>query len=314
MSFEYSDAALQAYFVKECLHMTNAQCWKQLQTPFDLAEKAEERGEELAALAEEFRREPAVAGADGMICPFDEDFPALNPRVPLGDRPFLLFYRGSRRNLSLLAERDRSVAVIGAVDPDEETEARERSLVEALVEGGLTVVSGLAKGCDTIAHQTCLERGGRTIAVLPTSLGKIYPAGNRALAEQIAGEGGLLLTEYAAEADSRYASLKRFTERDRLQALFCKAVILVASHRRNEGDSGSRYAMESAKKYGIGRYVMFNRERDGGKSLFGLNEDLQREPGVQVIRPSVIAELTSEREDGLEEEKFQQITLDLGAV
>lgn len=311
MEFIYSDAAFQAYFFKEHLHMTNAQCWKQFPTPQALAQGAESRSEELEALAEEFRRSPLLLEADGMICPFDPEFPALNPRAPMGERPFLLFYRGSRSNLALLDEQDRNVAVIGAIDPDEETTSRERGIVNYLVEGGLTVISGLAKGCDAAAHLACLDFGGRTVAILPSSLGKIYPAQNRPLAERIVEEGGLLITEYAAEPKNRYDSVKRFTDRDHLQALFAKAVILIASHRKNEGDSGSRYALEAAKKYGIGRYMMFDPEKDSGRSLFGMNADLYGEPDIKVLRPSVIAELTAEG-SGPAQEEPRQIKLDLG--
>lgn len=311
MEFIYSDVALQAYFFKEYLHMTNAQCWKRFPTPQALVEEAESRSEELEELAKEFRLRSVVPGAEGMVCPFDPEFPAFNPRVPMEDRPFLLFYCGSRSNLAFLDEWDRNVAVIGAIDPDEETVARERDIVKYLVEGGLTVVSGLAKGCDTAAHLACLDCGGRTVAILPSSLGKIYPAQNRPLAERIVEEGGLLITEYSAEARNRYESVKRFTDRDRLQALFAKAVILIASHRKNEGDSGSRHALESAKKYGIGRYMMFDSEKDSGKSLFGMNADLRKEPDVKILRPSTIVELTSE-DSALAQEEFQQIRLDLG--
>lgn len=51
-------------------------------------------------------------------------------------------------------------------------------------------------------------------------------------------------------------------------------IILIASHRQGEGDSGSRHAMQKAKEFGRNRYVMFNKKTDSNNSLFGLNEDL----------------------------------------
>lgn len=259
MSFSYSNAALMAFFVKERLHTTNAQCWKRFPTLGELTHETLQYESDLAALTDECHMGSAAAGADGMICAFDPDFPAINPFSPEGDRPFLLFYRG---NISLLQDLNKNIAVIGSTDPDDSTVVRERSIIRCLVEKGLTIVSGLAKGCDTEAHQACIEAGGKTIAILPTQLEKIYPAKNRPLAEEIVKNGGLLLTEYSGEAASRYDAVKRFTDRDRLQALFSKAVIMIASHRKGEGDSGSRHAMESAKKYRIGRYVMFNQGQD----------------------------------------------------
>ncbi|MDE7243458.1 MAG: DNA-protecting protein DprA [Oscillospiraceae bacterium] len=291
MSMVYSEAALQAYFMKSRLHITNAQFWKTYTDAGDLARAAQEHKWE--ELSEKFRDGLSIPGADGMICAFDSSFPFINPMAPMGDRPFLLFYRG---DVSLLEDLNKNVAVIGAIDPDESVVSREQTVVERLVLHGLNIVSGLAKGCDSAAHDACLQAGGKTIAVLPTQLGKIYPAANRGLAEEIVRSGGLLLTEYAGDPASKYESVKRFTDRDRLQAMFSKAVILIASHRKGEGDSGSRYAMESAKKYRIRRYVMFNREEDSGKSLFGLNQDILRsEPDVKILWQNSIAELAAEQ-------------------
>ena len=54
---------------------------------------------------------------------------------------------------------------------------------------GYVVVSGLALGCDSIAHKTCVETGGKTIAVLPTSCDNIQPSSNKLLAEKIVQSG-----------------------------------------------------------------------------------------------------------------------------
>lgn len=307
---KYSNAAIQAFLFKERLHMTNAQCWKCLPTPDALAQAAREHTAQLKALTEEFLSNSPIPGADGIICPFDKDFPVLNPFSSIGERPYLLFYRG---NLSLLEDLNRNVAVIGILTPDDSIVTREQAIVRRLVEEKQTIVSGLAKGCDTVAHQACLEAGGKTIAILPTHLGKIYPAQNRKLADQIVQSGGLLLTEYVSDSVNRYASVKRFPERDRLQALFSKTVILIASCRKDEGDSGSRYAMESAGKYQIDRYVMFNQEKDNGKLLFGLNQDLLNScPGVKPLRHNMITALAAKQNPALlRESAAEQIRLDL---
>lgn len=310
MALNYSHYALCAYYMKQCRHMSNAACWKAFPSPGELARQAGEGGPELEKLSEALRGGAALPGADGMVCAFDPDFPRLNPAVPRGQRPFLLFYRG---DIALLRDLNRNVAVIGGVDVDETVLERERRIVSLLVKEGLTVVSGLARGCDAQAHRVCLEaaeEGGRTIAILPSQLDRIYPAQHRGLAEEIVGGGGLLLTEYAGEAGDRYQAVRRFTDRDRLQAMFSKAVILIASHRRGEGDSGSRYAMESAKKYGVGRYVMFDRAQDGGKPIFGLNQDLlAQDPGVRVLLPSSLKELAARKDPDLSPGTGEQLTL-----
>ncbi len=207
---------------------------------------------------------------EGIICVFDDEFPIINSNVK-NNKPYLLFYKG---NISLLQNLNNNVAVIGVINPDEDIEARESVIVEKLAKNDIVIVSGLALGCDTIAHKTCVENGGKTIAILPTPINKITPAQNRAFAKEIVDKNGLLLTEYYKEPASKWDAVGRFIERDRLQAMFSKAIILIASYREKQGDSGSRHAMKNALEYGIDRYVMYNEATDKNNRQFGLNRDI----------------------------------------
>lgn len=87
-----------------------------------------------------------------------------------------------------------SVAVVGTRKPTKEGIARTRKLVQHLVRDNLVVVSGLAAGVDTVAHETALSQGAPTIAVLGTPVSNAYPAANRNLQEFIA-ENYLVLSE-----------------------------------------------------------------------------------------------------------------------
>jgi DNA processing protein len=82
----------------------------------------------------------------------------------------------------------KSVAVVGTREPSDEGKARAKKLVRHLVKDGYTVVSGLAKGIDTVVHETALEENGRTIAVIGTPLNVRYPKENSGLQETIAKE------------------------------------------------------------------------------------------------------------------------------
>lgn len=242
---------------------------------------------------EEFEREKAKINAmlaessdsiDGVVALGDDEFPAYRGIVRrIGEKPAFLFYRG---DLSLLGEESRNVAVIGERNPDAETMADERSLVAELVDRGAVIVSGLALGCDTVAHRQALASSGRTIAILPSPLSDVVPAGNRDLAREIAACGGLLISEYLTAAGSKKAFNGRYQERDRLQAMYSNAVVLCASYAKNgDGkDSGARLAMGYAKEYGIPRVAMFDRARHGGNPKYGLNQALAEEdPDVFVV-------------------------------
>jgi len=208
----------------------------------------------------------------GCICVFDKEFPIINASVRRdSERPYLLFYKG---DISLLGDIKRNVAVIGGLNHSPDILEREKKIVSQLSDE-LVIVSGLALGCDTMAHKTCLEVSGKTIAILSTPVnGRIYPAENKGLSDTILDKGGLLVSEYYKEAFGR-EGIYRLPVRDRLQALFANAVILIASYNDKKlGDVGSYHAMEAAERFGVKRYVMYDPKTDKDNPQFGYNRDL----------------------------------------
>lgn len=223
---------------------------------------------------------------DGAIARGEEGFPYFYNREKKekkmndSDVPVVLFYKG---DLSLLSSPARNnyqpIAVIGLLTPSEDIAKAERMVVRRLVEGGAVIVSGLALGCDTIAHEEALLSGGKTVAVLPSPIDDILPKENQELANRILEQGGLLITEYYNKPSGRYEQSSRYVERDRLQALFSSMVVLSASYAPNkEGkDSGSRHAMDKAKDYGIARAVIYNEAKHRGEAMYNLNRKLCEE-------------------------------------
>ena len=221
-----------------------------------------------------------------IISVFDENFPIADIKLKNSEKPFLFAYKG---DISLLKDIDKNIAVIGVLTPTNEIVEREQKVVKKLNKKSFNIVSGLAKGCDTVAHIESVKNNAKTIAFLPSTIDKIYPKENIGLANEIINNGGLVVSEYINEPKDRYERVKRFIERDRLQALYSKAVILVASFRKGEGDSGSRHAFEKAKEYSKKRLVMF-RETDANNLIFGLNKDYVMQ-GEKIISQNEIEEL-----------------------
>ncbi len=217
---------------------------------------------------------------DGLVAIGDENFPIHRGNVKQSEQPIYIFYKG---NIDLLDINNNSITVIGLLNPDENIEKRERKIVEEIVKQDITIVSGLALGCDSIAHKQALI-GGKTIAILPSPLNNILPASNKKLAYDIVEEGGLLISEYYENFTSKMELSSRYKERDRLQALFCDTIILAASYSQNSAtkwkifdkklDSGARLAMEYAKNYNIPRAVMYNENTDTNNPMFDLNRQL----------------------------------------
>ena len=205
-----------------------------------------------------------------LVCAFDPEFSAISSEIKTTEKPFLFAYQG---DIDLLSDISRNVAIIGTLTPTEEIAERENKFVRILTEKGLNIVSGLAKGCDTVAHETCLSCGGKTIAFLPSTLSSVYPKNNVKLAKEIVERGGLIITEYVTVPHNRYESIKRFIDRDRLQAMFSSTVILTASNIKGKGDSGSRYAMDKAFEYNRKRFVMYNEKTDSDNPLLEMNKE-----------------------------------------
>lgn len=266
-----SESATLLYAAKkEGIIKSNAHFWRE----YSSAETLKNFSLDL----EKYAREIQNSGVN-LICAFDKDVPPLPVPCRPCEKPFLFAYRG---DISLLNDRNKNFSVVGTLTPSEDILHREDIAVSELVERGYRIISGLAMGCDTAAHMTCLACGGKTIAVLPSTLSDIYPKENAILAERIVQSGGLVLTEYITEPATRYDRIRRLIERDRLQAMFAGKILLIASHLPGQGDSGSRHAMEKAKEYGTERFVLYAPTTDEADPLFALNRKYINE-GVSLL-------------------------------
>lgn len=117
-------------------------------------------------------------------------------------------------------------------------------LTEDVARKGVCIVSGLALGVDSIAHESSLRASGKTIAVLPSGIKNIYPASHFRLAQNILRGGGTLVSEYADDFIPRRES---FIERNRIIAALSDALLVTEAAER----SGSLYTAEFALELGI---------------------------------------------------------------
>ena len=147
------------------------------------------------------------AGVEALT-PSSASYPRRLREIP--DPPPLLYVRGE------LLDRDEwSLAIVGTRRPTPYGVQVTRTLTTELAAAGLTVVSGLARGVDGIAHETALDHSGRTIAVVASGLDRVYPPEHKGLAARILDSGGAMLSEYplGKRPDARY-----FPRRNRIIA------------------------------------------------------------------------------------------------
>ena len=134
---------------------------------------------------------------------------------------------------------NRTVGVVGARNASSAGIKMTRTLVQGLGAGGYTVVSGLARGIDTSAHQASLTTG--TIAVLAGGFDKIYPDENIPLAHEILDNGGALLTEMPLGWEPR---ARDFPRRNRLVSGLSLGVVVVEAAKRSGSLITARLALE----------------------------------------------------------------------
>jgi DNA processing protein len=138
----------------------------------------------------------------------------------LHDAPTQLFYRGTEPNDLL---QRPAVAIVGSRKMTPYGRAVTERLATELARAGVTIISGLALGVDSAAHRACVEAGGGTIAVLPSSPNNIYPSSHQGLARDILSRGGTLLSEYG---EMTPALQHTFIARNRIIAALADAVLI----------------------------------------------------------------------------------------
>ncbi len=166
----------------------------------------------------------------------DKGYPHLLKEIP--DPPAVLYVRGE-----LLASDDLSVAVVGSRDYTYYGRQALEKLVPALVDSGVTIVSGLALGIDSYAHREALKNPkGRTVAVLPVGVDRVYPACHKGLAQEIISRGGAIISEFPLGTSSLPSN---FPIRNRIIAGMSLATLVIEANIK----SGSFITAKAALDY-----------------------------------------------------------------
>lgn len=161
----------------------------------------------------------------------DEEYPSILKEIY--DPPPLLYVRGS-----LTPQDEWSLSVVGTRYPTYYGREVTQQITGALASNRITIVSGLAKGIDSIAHRAALDAGGRTIAVLGCGLDIIYPSQHAKLAQEIM-EHGALVSEYPLGMPPKR---ENFPLRNRIMSGLSLGVLIVEGKK----ESGARITVERA--------------------------------------------------------------------
>lgn len=168
------------------------------------------------------------------------DDPAYPERLRhIAQSPPVLYLRGT-----LEPEDDWAVAVVGTRKVTAYGRQVTTELAEVLARHGVTVVSGLARGVDGLAHRTALRCGGRTLAVLGSGIDKVYPPEHRRLAEEIVAQGALI-SDYPPGTPPEASN---FPPRNRIIAGLSLAVVVVEAGRESGALITAAFAAEQGRE------------------------------------------------------------------
>ena len=168
------------------------------------------------------------------------DTSGLAHLLEIADPPKTLFYAG---DVSLL-DSSPKIAVVGSRKVSSYGRAVTNRLVQHLAKHGVIIISGLALGVDSIAHMATLEAGGKTIAVLPSGIERIYPASHSSLARRILDNGGLLISEYTGiEPPMRH----QFIARNRIISGLSDAVVIPEAGLKSGSLHTANFALEQGR-------------------------------------------------------------------
>jgi DNA processing protein len=230
----------------------------------------------------------------------DAAYPRLLREIPAS--PPVLYVRGE-----LTADDEWCIGVVGTRKVTAYGRQVAEKLTAGLAEAGLTIVSGLALGVDRLAHQTALDVGGRTIAVLANGVEQPYPAANRKLAEAIVAEGrGALVSDYPIGTRPEAAN---FPPRNRIISGLSLGTLVIEAGERSGALITARNAIEQGREVFAVPGNVFSAASEGTNDLISQGatpalsaEGILRALDVQMAEPQKVVRqviATTPQEDQL---------------
>ncbi|MFZ4632042.1 MAG: DNA-processing protein DprA [Patescibacteria group bacterium] len=173
----------------------------------------------------------------------ENNYPSLLKELP--SPPYLLYYQGDINNLN--DGNKYRLAIVGSRKHSAYSEKIINEFVPDLISNNLEIISGLALGVDTLAHQKTLDNHGITIAVLGTGLdsNSLYPYVNRELAKRIINNNGLIVSEFPPGTQP----LKQnFPQRNRIIAGLCQATLVIEAQIKSGSLITANYALDQNRE------------------------------------------------------------------
>lgn len=219
--------------------------------------------------------------------------------------PKKLYVEGNEKLLN-----NTSLAIVGSRNCSEYGIEQAKRFSKIISRNNITIISGLAIGIDTIAHETAKQYNGNTIAVLGSGLKKIFPEENKKLVKEILERNGCIISEYNPDEDVK---MKNFPKRNRIISGISIGVLVIEAAFRSGSTITAKYGFEQNKK-------VFCIPRDIGVSNGIGSNNLIKNGAILVTKPEEILEnlnikyeenniMPETEEITIQNEKNKEITL-----
>lgn len=262
---------------------------KLFEGPFELTQRLKEReneltklwGDKLFALVEaknnhEYKNslisELSAVGASYFTF-LDPDYPESLKEID--DYPVVLYFKGDKSVL-----KGRMFSIVGTRFPSAYGRKVTREFADEISKAGYTIVSGMAKGVDTVAHRAALDNGMPTVAVCGAGIDVVYPVDNKGLAEEIAKKG-LIITEYKPKTPPVNYN---FPYRNRIISALSSSILVPEAGNNSGSLITVNYAVEQGKNVYIVPGSIYSPESKGA------NDYLKKLQGAMVTEINDILE------------------------
>ena len=265
---------------------------KEVLTPYEFAHLQKSAKQNIEQIVEGYKRDNIH-----IITIYDDEYPTMLKDVE--NQPLCLYCKG---NVDLL--KSDCIAVVGSRKISDYGRVVTAQFTKELVGVGLTIVSGMALGVDTVAHNTALQNHGATIAVLAGGFNHIYPSANFGLYKQIV-QNGLVVTEYPPNAEPLSYN---FPVRNRIIAGLSKGVLVTEAGLKSGALHTKNYAVD------MGRDVFAIPGKTTSSESEGTNNIIKQCQSALVTSPKDIFDALGINLKQKEQNTLQQLDMETTSI
>lgn len=222
---------------------------------------------------------------------FEEEYP--KKLLSIKEYPESLYCRGNTE----LLKKNKIIAIVGSRNCSEYGRKYARLFAKNLAKENVCVISGLATGIDSAAHDGAIGEDGKTIAVLGGGLNHVYPASNLWLFNKIKENGGLIISEHEDDAETQISG---FPKRNRIITGIADAVLVIEACPRSGSKVSAEYAFKQGKKVYC---IPMNLDN---KNSAGIIELIDKGAKIVTSPRKLIKDLYGGNDDGVENVKKQE--------